>query len=244
MGKIAFLFAGQGAQAPGMGEAFYNASPAAKRVFDAVEAQRPGTIEQCFRGDAQTLMRTDNTQPCLFATDLACAVAAVEAGVRADCCAGFSLGELCALYFSGLFPVLEEVIRLVIVRSEAMQRCNEAHPGARAAVLKLAPAQVEAICADIEEAWPVNYNCPGQTVVACAADRLADVTAAVKAAGGRCMPSRWAAASIRRGWRPRTGPWRRPCQRSTAAIRPCRSIPITAAGPIARRSAGAGSASR
>ena len=188
MGKIAFLFAGQGAQAPGMGEAFYNASPAAKHIFDAVEAQRPGTIEQCFHGDAQTLMRTDNTQPCLFATDLACAAAAVEAGIRADCCAGFSLGELCALYFSGLFPVLEEVTRLVIVRGEAMQRCNEAHPGAMAAVLKLAPAQVEAICADIEDAWPVNYNCPGQTVVACAADKLADVTAAVKAAGGRCMP--------------------------------------------------------
>ena len=188
MGKIAFLFAGQGAQYPGMGEAFYSASPAAKAVFDAVEAARPGTLEQCFHGDAETLKRTDVTQPCLFATDLACAMAAVEAGVKADCCAGFSLGELCAVHFAGLYPVLDEVIRLVITRGEAMQRCNEAHPGAMAAVLKLTAAQVEDICAGIDGAWPVNYNCPGQTVVACAADKLAEVTAAVKTAGGRCLP--------------------------------------------------------
>ena len=188
MGKVAFLFAGQGAQYPGMGAAFYDASPAARRVFDAVEAARPGTLEQCFHGDAAELMKTVNTQPCLFATDLACAMAAVEAGVKADCCAGFSLGELCAVYFAGLYTSLEEVIRLVIVRAEAMQACNDAHPGAMAAVLKLTAKQVEDLCADIDDAWPVNYNSPGQTVVACAAEKLAEVTAAVKAAGGRCMP--------------------------------------------------------
>ena len=188
MGKVAFLFAGQGAQYPGMGEAFYSASPAARRVFDAVEAVRPGTLEQCFHGNAEDLQRTDNTQPCLFATDLACAMAAVEAGVKADCCAGFSLGELCAVYFAGLYTSLEEVARLVVVRANAMQKCNEAHPGAMAAVLKLTAKQVEDICAGIDNVWPVNYNCPGQTVVACAAEKLAEVTAAVKAAGGRCMP--------------------------------------------------------
>ena len=187
MGQIAFLFAGQGAQAPGMGAAFYEASPVAKAVFDAVEARRPGTLEQCFRGDGETLRQTRNTQPCLFATDLACAMAAVEAGLRADCCAGFSLGELCAVAFAGILP-LEDAIRLVICRGEAMQRCSDAHPGAMAAVLKLTADQVEDICAGIENAWPVNYNCPGQTVVACAEAQLPVITARVKDAGGRCMP--------------------------------------------------------
>ena len=187
MGKIAFLFAGQGAQAPGMGEAFYSASAAARKIFDAVEQKRPGTLAQCFHGDAEELKQTANTQPCLFATDLACAMAAVEAGVKADCCAGFSLGELCAVAFAGILP-LEDVIGLVIRRGETMQACNDAHPGAMAAVLKLTASQVEDICAGIEGAHPVNYNSPGQTVVAMAAERLPELTAKVKAAGGRCMP--------------------------------------------------------
>ena len=187
MGKIAFLFAGQGAQAPGMGEAFYNASPAARDVFDAVERQRPGTLEQCFHGDAAELVRTVNTQPCLFATDLACAMAAKEAGVVADCAAGFSLGELCAVAFAGMLPV-EDVARLVIRRGELMQACNDAHPGAMLAVLKLTARQVEDICAEFDGAYPVNYNSPGQTVVACAAGLTGDSAAKVKAAGGRCMP--------------------------------------------------------
>ena len=187
MGKIAFLFAGQGAQAPGMGEAFYNASPAAKDVFDAMERQRPGTLEQCFHGDAAELVRTVNTQPCLFATDLACAMAAKAAGVVADCAAGFSLGELCAVAFAGMLPV-EDAARLVIRRGGLMQTCNEAHPGAMLAVLKLTARQVEDICAEFDGAYPVNYNSPGQTVVACAAELTGDIAAKVKAAGGRCMP--------------------------------------------------------
>lgn len=187
MGKIAFLFAGQGAQYPGMGEAFYAASPAARRVLDAVEALRPGTLEMCFRGDAASLAQTINTQPCLFAVDLACAAAGVEAGLKADCAAGFSLGELCAVAFSGMLS-LEETFRLVTRRAALMQDCNEAHPGAMAAVLRLTAAQVEEICAQVANAWPVNYNSPGQTVVACAQASVKEISDRVAQAGGRCLP--------------------------------------------------------
>ncbi|MDD3214755.1 MAG: acyltransferase domain-containing protein, partial [Eubacteriales bacterium] len=73
MGKIAFVFAGQGAQYAGMGKSLYETSPAAKKVFDEAEAIRPGTLAQCFSGTKEELSLTLNTQPCLMAVDTACA---------------------------------------------------------------------------------------------------------------------------------------------------------------------------
>ena len=108
MGKIAFVLAGQGAQYTGMGRALYDASPAARAVLDAAESVRPGTLSQCFEGDKDTLSRTRNTQPCLFAVDLACARALEAQGVRADACAGFSLGDLAAAAYSGLLTDADE----------------------------------------------------------------------------------------------------------------------------------------
>ena len=102
MGKTAVLFAGQGAQYPGMGRALYESSPAARAVFDMADSIRPGTSRQCWEGRPEELAVTVNTQPCLFTVDLACGEALREAGVTPQAVAGFSLGELAALAFSGM----------------------------------------------------------------------------------------------------------------------------------------------
>ena len=136
MRKIAFLFAGQGAQYPGMGRELYESSPAARKVFDMAERLRPGTLEQCFFGTAEELSRTINTQPCLFAMDLACAEALKEAGIQADSCAGFSLGEVAACAFCGLLSY-EDAFRLVCRRAELMDAAAGKHPGGMSAILKL-----------------------------------------------------------------------------------------------------------
>ena len=76
MGKIAFVFSGQGAQKAGMGKAFYEANATVKALFDGAEALREGTLRQCFEGTAEELKETQNTQPCLYLADLAAATTA------------------------------------------------------------------------------------------------------------------------------------------------------------------------
>ena len=88
MGKIAFVFAGQGAQYSGMGQSLCEMSPAARAVFDVADKLRPGTSQQCFTAPVEELSITENTQPCLYCVDLAAAKALEEAGVRADVAAG------------------------------------------------------------------------------------------------------------------------------------------------------------
>ncbi len=185
--KLAFVFSGQGAQHPGMGKELYETDPAARAVFDRLEALRPGTINSCFYGSAEELQETEVTQPCLFATELAIAAAVEARGLIPDAVAGFSLGELSAVCFAGILPP-ERCFPLVCLRAREMARCAAQHPGGMLAVLRLNTQQVEEICAGLENAWPVNYNCPGQTVCAAARESLPVLEEAVKAAGGRCLP--------------------------------------------------------
>jgi [acyl-carrier-protein] S-malonyltransferase len=184
--NAAFLFAGQGSQKSGMGHELYEASKAARDVFDAVEGVRPGTREQCFSGTKEELSLTRNTQPCVFAVDLACACALRERGVVPAAVAGHSLGEVAALAFAGAFDVAAAT-RLVSERASLMTACCEEHPGAMRAVLKLDVATVEDLAAKAGEAWPVNYNSPLQTVVAGSPEACEKLDALVREAHGRSM---------------------------------------------------------
>lgn len=184
MGKIAFVFSGQGAQYPGMGQSLAECSPAAKAVFDLADSLRPGTSAQCFAGTAEELSVTRNTQPCLYCVDLASARALEEQGVHADYAAGFSLGEAAAAAFAGIFDE-KAGFDFVCRRAEAMQKAAQAHPGKMAAVLKLPNETVEALCGEFAQVWPVNYNCPGQLVAAGEAGQLEAFMARVQEAGGR-----------------------------------------------------------
>ena len=186
MKKIAFLFAGQGAQAVGMGKDMAEHLPVAKAVFDMGEALRPGITELCFAGDPEELKKTENTQPCLYLTDYAIAQALVVAGVVPAAVAGFSLGEIPALAFAGVMTDADG-FRFVSLRGETMAAESARHPGGMAAALKLTPEAVEATCANFSEVWPVNYNCPGQVSCAGNAGEIDAFCEAIKAAGGRAV---------------------------------------------------------
>lgn len=184
MGKIAFIFSGQGAQYSGMGKELYEASPAARAVYDMADSVREGTSRQCFEGTAEELCKTVNTQPCVFTADLAAAYALVEKGIKPDCVAGFSLGEIAALAFSKMLSD-EEAFKLVCKRGELMDKAATENPGAMAAVMKITPQQVEEVCSGFEKTYPVNYNSPAQTVVATTSENADAFCEAVKQAGGR-----------------------------------------------------------
>lgn len=187
MGKVAFIFSGQGDQYPGMGQELAEKEPAAAKAFALCDAIRPGTSAQCFSGTEADLKETRNTQPCLYAFELAAAEALASRGVRPDMAAGFSLGEVTAAAVSGLFDP-ETGFRLVCRRGELMQREAEKFDTAMAAVVKLEAEQVCALCGNYEQVYPVNFNCPGQTTVSGLSEQMPSFFADVKSAGGRALP--------------------------------------------------------
>lgn len=187
MGQIAFVCAGQGDQHPGMGRDLARRSPGAAQVFHRCDRLRPGTSRQCWEGTVEELCRTANTQPCLFAVELAAAAFLAERGLRPDGLAGFSLGEVTAATLSGLFDEATG-FRLVCRRGALMEAAAGAADTAMAAVVKLTAEQVTDLCQQFSQVYPVNFNCPGQVSVSGLREQMADFSAAVRAAGGRAIP--------------------------------------------------------
>nr|WP_314638772.1 ACP S-malonyltransferase [uncultured Olsenella sp.] len=186
MGKVALLFAGQGAQHPGMADDLVAREPAARQTFELLEARMPGLGRLCREGSREELAQTRNTQPAVFACDLAAARALASHGVRPDAVAGFSLGELSALAFAGAFSP-EDAFDLVLRRAELMDSASRRNPGGMRAVLRLPAGRVEDLAVEAGDAWPVNYNSAEQTVVAGTEEALGRLDALVREAGGRCM---------------------------------------------------------
>lgn len=183
-GKTAFVFSGQGAQAAGMGKELCEKSEAAANVFAMADEIRPGTSAQCFCAAKEELDITVNTQPCLFTVDLAAAKAVEETGIHADAAAGFSLGEIAALGFAGVYTEAE-AFKLVCARAKFMQEAAELNPGAMGAVLGMDRETLDSVLINFEKAQAVNFNCPGQIVVAAKAENIDDIQAAVADKGGK-----------------------------------------------------------
>lgn len=181
------LFPGQGAQHPGMGKDLFDGSAAARAVYAcASDVAGLDVAALCFEGTQEELSRTVNSQIAIFTHSMAALAALREAGVCFSACAGFSLGEYTALAASGIVS-LEDGVRIVHKRGQVMQQAADSMDGCMAAILGLDDAAVEAACAAVTNGvvLPVNYNCPGQLVIA---GERAAIEAAVencKAAGAR-----------------------------------------------------------
>ena len=187
MGKIAVLFPGQGSHFVGMGKPLYEHSPAAKNVFDQIESHRVGTLKLCFDGPTEELNKTFNTQPCIFAVELAVLAALKAIGLDIQGFAGFSLGEVTGLVAAGMLS-LEDGLKFVKKRGEAMEKAAGEIAAGMVAVLKLSNDQVETICQEFNQCYPVNYNCPGQLVVSLLKSNVPDFVKRVKETGGRGIP--------------------------------------------------------
>jgi [acyl-carrier-protein] S-malonyltransferase len=191
--KLALLFPGQGSQIVGMGRDVAAASLAAREVYERADAALGTSISQlCFEGPDASLVLTANTQPALVATSSAIWAALNERASlpKPLCAAGHSLGEYSALVAAGALGV-EDAVRLVRVRGEAMQRAVPPGAGAMAAIMGLPTDVVVEVCAaasrDDEPVSPANFN-GTQIVIAGAAAAVKRASDDADARKGKVIP--------------------------------------------------------
>lgn len=164
MGKIAFIFPGQGAQKVGMGKEFYDNSPIAKEVFDqASDAVGLDLRALCFE-ENKDIDITEFTQVALLTTSVAIMEVLRDRGLRADVAGGLSLGEYCALVAANSMNYIDAA-KAVRKRGIFMQEEVPAGVGGMAAVMGLDAGAIEAALEGIDEVQVANYNCPGQIVI-------------------------------------------------------------------------------
>jgi [acyl-carrier-protein] S-malonyltransferase len=192
---IGLLFPGQGAQAVGMGKALAAAFPSARRLFETADAILGMPLSRlCFEGPLEELTKTDVSQPAIFATSAAALAALEEArGFRradAAMAAGLSLGEYTALFAAGSLA-LEDALRLVRLRGQAMQAASLAKPSSMSAVLGLDEKGIADACREASSVGIVaiaNKNAPGQIVISGELDALAAAEKACQKRGAkRCI---------------------------------------------------------
>ena len=188
MSKLAFVFPGQGAQKVGMGKDFFDNYDVAKKMFkEADEALGYSIMKMCFEGPEEDLKLTANTQPAILTISCIANEILKENGVQPEITGGHSLGEYSALVAAGVLK-FQDAVALVHKRGAYMQEAVPVGEGGMAAIIGVDREKIVEICQSVSAESPVqavNFNCPGQIVIAGATRGVELAVEELKAAGAK-----------------------------------------------------------